>query len=93
MNEYEVLRGDLFFMKYKAIAAGLLAANLLAHPISSLAETKKFPDVSDSAWSKDAIYYLVERNVINGMPDGNFMPYGNLTRAQAKKDYRNSNWC
>ena len=72
-------------MKYKAIAAGLLAANLLAHPISSLAETKKFPDVSDSAWSKDAIYYLVERNVINGMPDGNFMPYGNLTRAQAKK--------
>ena len=75
------------------IAAGLLATNLLAHPISSLAETKKFPDVSDSAWSKDAIYYLVERNVINGMPDGNFMPYGNLTRAQAKKDYRNSNWC
>ncbi|MBJ6720791.1 N-acetylmuramoyl-L-alanine amidase [Bacillus sp. PR5] len=72
-------------MKYKAIAAGLLAANLLAHPISSLAETKKFPDVSDSAWSKDAIYYLVERNVINGMPDGNFMPYGNLTRAQAAK--------
>ena len=85
MNEYGVLRGDLFFMKYKAIAAGLLAANLLAHPISSLAETKKFPDVSDSAWSKDAIYYLVERNVINGMPDGNFMPYGNLTRAQAAK--------
>ncbi|PEF12507.1 amidase [Bacillus thuringiensis] len=72
-------------MKYKAIAAGLLAANLLAHPISSLAETKKFPDVLDSAWSKDAIYYLVERNVINGMPDGNFMPYGNLTRAQAAK--------
>ena len=85
MNEDGVLRGDLFFMKYKAIAAGLLAANLLAHPISSLAETKKFPDVSDSAWSKDAIYYLVERNVINGMPDGNFMPYGNLTRAQAAK--------
>lgn len=85
LYEYEVLRGDLFFMKYKAIAAGLLAANLLAHPISSLAETKKFPDVSDSAWSKDAIYYLVERNVINGMPDGNFMPYGNLTRAQAAK--------
>ncbi|OFD47071.1 N-acetylmuramoyl-L-alanine amidase [Bacillus mycoides] len=72
-------------MKYKAIAAGILAANLLAHPISSLAETKKFPDVSDNAWSKDAIYYLVERNVINGMPDGNFMPQGNLTRAQAAK--------
>ncbi len=26
-----------------------------------------------------------ERNVINGMPDGNFIPYGNLTRAQAAK--------
>lgn len=85
MYKYEVSRGDLFFMKYKAIAAGILAANLLAHPISSLAETKKFPDVSDDAWSKDAIYYLVERNVINGMPDGNFMPQGNLTRAQAAK--------
>ena len=33
MNEYEVLRGDLFFMKYKAIAAGLLATNLLAHQL------------------------------------------------------------
>ncbi len=28
---------------------------------------------------------LFSRNVINGMPDGNFMPYGNLTRAQAAK--------
>ncbi|QWU43809.1 MULTISPECIES: N-acetylmuramoyl-L-alanine amidase [Bacillus] len=70
-------------MKYKAIAAGILAANLLAFPISSLAETKKFPDVPDNAYSKDAIYYLVEKNVISGMPDGNFAPQGKLTRAEA----------
>ncbi|OOQ94234.1 N-acetylmuramoyl-L-alanine amidase [Bacillus cereus] len=70
-------------MKYKAIAAGILAANLLVYPISSLAETKKFSDVPDNAWSKDAIYYLVERNVISGMTDSTFAPQGLLTRAEA----------
>ncbi|CAM4043085.1 amidase [Bacillus luti] len=70
-------------MKYKAIAAGMLAASLLAYPVSSLAETKKFTDVPDNAWSKDAIYYLVERNVISGMTDSTFVPQGLLTRAEA----------
>ncbi|EEK80305.1 amidase [Bacillus cereus] len=70
-------------MKYKAIAAGMLAASLLAYPVSSLAETKKFTDVPDNAFSKDAIYYLVEKNVISGMTDSTFAPQGLLTRAQA----------
>ena len=70
-------------MKYKAIVAGMLAASLLAYPVSSLAETKKFTDVPDNAWSKDAIYYLVERNVISGMTDSTFVPQGLLTRAEA----------
>ncbi|MED3394478.1 hypothetical protein [Bacillus wiedmannii] len=39
-------------MKYKAIAGGMLAASLLAYPVSSLAETKKFSDVRDDSFAK-----------------------------------------
>ncbi|MGG1151739.1 hypothetical protein [Bacillus wiedmannii] len=39
-------------MKCKAIAAGMLAASLLAYPVSSLAETKKFSDVRDDSFAK-----------------------------------------
>ncbi|CAM4039791.1 N-acetylmuramoyl-L-alanine amidase [Bacillus albus] len=70
-------------MKYKAIAAGMLAASLLAYPISSLAETKKFSDVADDSFAKDAIYYLVERDVISGMASDTFAPKGLLKRAEA----------
>ncbi|MED3124430.1 hypothetical protein [Bacillus wiedmannii] len=42
----------IIFMKYKAIAAGMLAASLLAYPVSSLAETKKFSDVRDDSFAK-----------------------------------------
>ncbi|KAA0743289.1 hypothetical protein DN389_21140 [Bacillus sp. AY3-1] len=61
-------------MKYKAIAAGMLAASLLAYPVSSLAETKKFSDVRDDSFAKDAIYYLVDRDVISGMTSDTFAP-------------------
>ncbi|WP_324628626.1 N-acetylmuramoyl-L-alanine amidase [Bacillus paranthracis] len=70
-------------MKYKAIAAGMLAASLLAYPVSSLAETKKFSDVRDDSFAKDAIYYLVERDVISGRTSDTFAPKGLLTRAEA----------
>lgn len=63
-------------MKYKAIAAGMLAASLLAYPVSSLAETKKFSDVPDDSFAKDAIYYLVERDVISGRTSDTFAPKG-----------------
>lgn len=72
-------------MKYKVIVVGLLVVNLLVYLISSLVEMKKFFDVLDSVWLKDVIYYLVERNVINGMLDGNFMLYGNLICVQVVK--------
>ena len=70
-------------MKYKAIAAGMLAASLLAYPVSSLAEIKKFSDVRDDSFAKDAIYYLVERDVISGRTSDTFAPKGLLTRAEA----------
>lgn len=41
---------------------------------------EKFSDVS--GWYEDYVYYLAERNIINGMGDGTFNPNGNITRAQ-----------
>ena len=75
-------REEIYFYEVQSNSAGMLAS-LLAYPVSSLAETKKFTDVPDNAWSKDAIYYLVERNVISGMTDSTFVPQGLLTRAEA----------
>ncbi|PGL85653.1 S-layer protein [Bacillus sp. AFS054943] len=40
-----------------------------------------FTDVP--SWAKEAVDYLVGKNVINGYPDGRFAPYDTLTRAQA----------
>lgn len=42
--------------------------------------TSTFPDVTNY---KDEIEYLVNKQVINGYPDGTFKPNRNLTRLQA----------
>ncbi|MDZ5606111.1 N-acetylmuramoyl-L-alanine amidase [Bacillus pseudomycoides] len=68
-------------MKYRVVAASILAVSLLTHPVSSLAQTNTFPDVPD--WAEEAVSYLVDKNVISGMPDGTFGSNGTLTRAQA----------
>lgn len=68
-------------MKHRVVAAGILAVNLLTYPISGLAQTNTFPDVPD--WAKESVNYLVDKQVISGMPDGTFAPDGTLTRAQA----------
>ncbi|CAM4187046.1 amidase [Bacillus manliponensis] len=68
-------------MKYRVLAAGVLAASLVAYTPSSFAETKKFTDVPN--WAVDAVDYLVGKNVISGMPDGTFGANDPLDRAQA----------
>lgn len=40
-----------------------------------------YPDVT-AAWAKDSVEYMRDLGVMTGMPDGTFMPNGNLTRAQ-----------
>lgn len=35
-----------------------------------------------SSWSKDAVYYMQQTGIINGMPDGSFRPRGMATRAE-----------
>ena len=52
-------REEICFHEVQSNRCGMLAASLLAYPVSSLAETKKFSDVPDDSFAKDAIYYLV----------------------------------
>ncbi len=49
-------------------------------PFKSTGEV--FPDVEYGRWSVTEIEYLTEKGVINGYPDGSFMPTGKLTRAE-----------
>lgn len=44
-----------------------------------------FWDIPADAHYKDAVYKLVANGVLNGYPDGSFMPNGNLTRAEMCK--------
>lgn len=44
-------------MKYRAVAAGILAASLLSSPVSSFAVAKKFSDVP--SWAQQSVDYLV----------------------------------
>jgi len=39
-------------------------------------------DFKISTWSKDAVYYMQQAGIINGMPDGSFNPQGTATRAE-----------
>ncbi|MGG2066952.1 N-acetylmuramoyl-L-alanine amidase [Bacillus sp. S14(2024)] len=68
-------------MKHRVVAAGILVVNLLTYPVIGLAQTNTFSDVPD--WAKESVTYLVDKQVISGMPDGTFAPDGTLTRAQA----------
>lgn len=41
-----------------------------------------FPDVKADRWSVMEIEYMSDKKVVNGYPDGEFKPAGNLTRAE-----------
>lgn len=47
------------------------------------ASTKQFSDVTSSKYFAEAVYDLVERNIIGGYPDGTFKPGNTITRGQA----------
>lgn len=76
-------RGVLFFMKYRAVAAGILAASLLSSPVSSFAATKKFSDVP--AWAQESVDYLVGKKALVGKPDGTFSPSEAVDKGSAAK--------
>ena len=52
-----IVEKSIIFMKYRAVAAGILAASLLSSPVSSFAVAKKFSDVP--SWAQQSVDYLV----------------------------------
>lgn len=41
-----------------------------------------FDDLSDAEWARDAINYLAEKNIVNGVEPRKFMPNENVTREE-----------
>lgn len=70
-------------MKYRAVAAGILAASLLSSPVSSFAATKKFSDVP--TWAQESVDYLVGKKALDGKPDGTFSPSEAVDKGSAAK--------
>ncbi|MFS1517132.1 S-layer homology domain-containing protein [Bacillus sp. SCS-151] len=62
--------GEIYFDKLQAVYSASYNEQL-------------FSDVPEDNWAKTEIEYLASKGIINGYPDGNFLPYNNLTRAHA----------
>lgn len=72
-NDY-VTRQDFAVMLYRAMNIGVNA------------QATDFTDYDDIAvYARSAVNYFSAEGVINGYPDGSFVPYGNATRAEAAK--------
>ncbi|PEB51488.1 amidase [Bacillus pseudomycoides] len=70
-------------MKYGKLAVGILAVTLFSYPVSSSAAEKNFPDVP--GWAQNSVNYLVEKNALDGKPDGTFAPSEKIDRGSAAK--------
>ena len=57
--------------------------SLLSYSSNILADTHKFPDVP--TWADKSVNYLVDKQVLNGYPDGTFGSNDSLDRASATK--------
>ncbi|MDX8363798.1 S-layer homology domain-containing protein [Cytobacillus sp. IB215665] len=62
--------GEIYFDKLQAV-------------FSESYNEQLFSDVPEDSWAVTEIEYLASKKVINGYPDGSFLPYSNLTRAHA----------
>ncbi|GAB6562405.1 S-layer homology domain-containing protein [Bacillus mobilis] len=68
---------------YKKVIAGTMTAAMVAGIVSPVAAAgKTFPDV-ENHWSKDSVYYLVEKGAIAGKPDGTYAPDETIDRSSA----------
>lgn len=54
----------------------------ISHP-GALGARETFNDLGNFSWAKDAIYYLNERNIVNGTGKGKFSPNDKIKREQA----------
>ncbi|SIQ06729.1 S-layer homology domain-containing protein [Bacillus cereus] len=68
---------------YKKVIAGTMTAAMVAGVVSPVAAAgKTFPDV-ENHWSKESVYYLVEKGAISGKPDGTYAPDETIDRSSA----------
>lgn len=65
----------------RIVRSSLLVGLLLASPVASAA----FPDVSAGHESRRAIEYLQQQGILQGYPDGRFLPAGPINRAEFLK--------
>lgn len=67
-------------MKKKIFAVAAVVVMLFASTVQAI----NFTDIANH-WAKDSIITLAERGVVNGVTDTQFMPDGEVTRAQYLK--------
>ncbi|WP_458631624.1 S-layer homology domain-containing protein [Paenibacillus sp. CMAA1364] len=70
-------------MKLKVTMLMFVSVPLLAWSGVVVAASKSFSDVNTSHWSNKEINFLVNKEVINGYPDGRCGVNDSITRAQA----------
>lgn len=56
-----------------------------AYSINRNGSANGFPDAQNISWATESILDLNSQGIINGMPDGNFLPNKNITRAEFAK--------
>lgn len=69
----------------KFITITLIITMILTIPIyAENTENTQFTDIANH-WAKEIIQNLVNKQILNGYPDGTFNPEGNITRAEMTK--------
>ena len=74
---------EVFYFNEAQINCNRNPASILTYSSNILADTHKFPDVP--VWADKSVNYLVDKQVLNGYPDGTFGSNDSLDRASATK--------
>lgn len=68
-------------MKKKVLVLTILTLMLMV----SIVFAKSFSDLPENHWAYEAINEMMEKGILNGYPDGTFLPSKNVTRAEFAK--------
>ena len=68
-------------MKKKFIFLAMLILVLT----TSIVFAKSFSDLPEGHWAYESINEMMEKGILNGYPDGTFLPSKNVTRAEFAK--------
>lgn len=79
-------KGTKRMKRIRSMTLGLILFSILIGGISSgEAYATSPPKDIQYNWAKDAIIYLIEEGILNGYPNGKFMPENKITRAEFSK--------